>query len=147
LPIDEDVFDVVEIATIEDCFVVGEKYKHLAEEEQPLHEIFNHPLITLSKNSSTRNFIDAIAKSNGLTLTPEIELGSVDLLIEFARIGLGISFITKQFITEPLADKTLYEVKVKEAIPPRKIGIGILKDSPPSLAAKKLIKELYAARA
>jgi DNA-binding transcriptional LysR family regulator len=145
LPINEEWFDVIEIATIQDCFVAGEKYKHLAESAQPLEEILKHPTIVLSKNSNTRNFIDMIAQRNGLTLVPEIELGSVDLLIEFARIGLGISFISKEFIAEQLDNKTLYELKVIEDIPSRKIGIGTLKNSPLSLSARKLVEELLSA--
>jgi LysR family cyn operon transcriptional activator len=140
LPVDEDWFEVTEIAAIQDCFAVGERYKHLAEGSLPLRKVLEHPLIVLSKNSNTRNFIDTIVQEHGLTLSPEIELGSVELLIEFARIGLGISFLSREFITEHLREGTLFEVATYERIPPRKVGIAIVRGVPLPLAARKLVE-------
>ncbi|MCF2945224.1 LysR family transcriptional regulator [Paenibacillus tarimensis] len=139
LPVNTEWFDVIPLAEIQDCFVVGERYKHLAQGVVPLREVFGHPLIVLSQNSNTRDFIEAIAEEHGLQLKPEIELGSVELLIEFARIGLGVSFLSREFIEPQLREGTLYEVRTAEPIPSRTIGIATVKGSPLPTAARKLI--------
>jgi len=58
LPVNTDWFDIIEIAEIHDCFVVGERYKHLAEGAVSLSDLFNNPMIVLSGNSHTRTFIE-----------------------------------------------------------------------------------------
>lgn len=142
LPINSDWFDVIELAEIHDCFVVGERYKHLAEGAVSLHELFNNPMIVLSGNSHTRAFIEAIAKEHGLLLEPEIEVGSVELLIEFARMGFGVSFLSREFIEIQLRDGILHEVSTLERIPARKVGIATVKGTPLSKATDKLIQLL-----
>jgi DNA-binding transcriptional LysR family regulator len=142
LPIDETQLAVREGLTIHDCFVAGEKYRHLAQTVISLKQLLDYPIILLSHNSNTRNFVNDYAARQGLTITPEIELGSIDLLIEFARIGLGISFITKEFITAELESEMLFEIQLEEPISPRKVGIATLKDVPLSLAAHQFIDGL-----
>lgn len=142
LPVDEDAFDVIRLASVHDCFVAGEKYKHLATDKHYLANLLQYPIITLPKNSSTRAFIDHIAETQAMTLEPVIELGSVDLLIECARIGLGISFISREFIKDQLNKGLLHEVQTVEEIPERQVGIAVLRGGPRSEAARKLISQL-----
>lgn len=143
LPVNKNWFDVIEIADIQDCFVVGERYKYLSEGVVTLKDVFDHPMTVLSKNSNTRTFIESCALEHGLLLEPEIELGSAELLIEFARIGLGVSFLSREFIENQLREGILHEVTTAEIIPPRKVGIATLKGSPLSIAARKLIDMLH----
>lgn len=142
LPVNEEWFDVIELAEIQDCFVVGEKYKHLADEIVSLREVLDHPMILLSGNSNTRTFIENIAKEHGLVIKPEIEVGSVELLIEFARIGFGVSFLSREFIVTELANGTLHELTTVERIPSRTVAIATVKGNPLSTAANKLIQML-----
>ena len=46
------------------------------------------------------------------------------LLIEFARIGLGIACVIEDFITSDLSDGTLIEVPLEVPIPRRIIGFA-----------------------
>jgi DNA-binding transcriptional LysR family regulator len=142
LPVNEEWFDVIELADIQDCFVAGEKYKHLADEIVPLREVLDHPMIVLSGNSNTRTFIENIAKEHGLLIKPEIEVGSVELLIEFARIGFGVSFLSREFIVKELANGILHEITTVERIPSRTVAIATVKGHPLSTAANKLIQML-----
>jgi DNA-binding transcriptional LysR family regulator len=141
-PVSEEWFDVIELAEIHDCFVVGERYRRLADGVVTLREVLEQPLIVLSGNSRTRDFVESIAKKHGLRLEPEIEVGSVELLIEFARRGLGVSFLSREFIEVQLEEGSLYELKTTETIPSRKVGIAVVKGSPLSLATRKLIEML-----
>jgi LysR family cyn operon transcriptional activator len=128
-----------ETGSIQDCFVAGASHKFLADTAISLAELAQYPLMLLDKGTVTRRFIDRFAEEHGVMLIPEIELGSIDLLVDFAKIGLGVSFVIKDFIISDLEQEKLYEVKLKEKIPSRKIGIATLKNVPLSAVARKFI--------
>ncbi|MEK8132403.1 LysR family transcriptional regulator [Paenibacillus filicis] len=124
---------------LQDCFVAGSTYRHLAENPLSLDALAGYPLILLEQGSSTRHHIDAYAASHGVTLTPEIELGSLDLMADFARTGLGVSCVIRNFIKPELADQRLYELTLTEPIPPRRAGIVSLSQVPLSSAAQRFV--------
>jgi DNA-binding transcriptional LysR family regulator len=86
--------------------------------------------------------ITALFRDYGYDLKPEIELGSVDLLIEFARKGLGISFVTREFAAKELAEGSLFEIKLDVELPPSQVGVMTLRNLPLSKAANEFIKRI-----
>ena len=46
----------------------------------------------------------------------------MDLLIEFAKMGIGVSCVVKQFVEHELESGTLVEIELSEPVPPREIG-------------------------
>ncbi|HHW48009.1 MAG TPA: LysR family transcriptional regulator [Clostridiaceae bacterium] len=139
--VDESV-TVEETISIQDCFVAGRNYRYLSEKPISLSELVTYPVMVLEKGTSTRKHIDNFAKEHGIEISPEIELGSIDLLIQFAKIGLGISCVVRNFVDEEIREGDLYEIKLIEPIPERKVGIATLKDFPLSAAAGKFIEIL-----
>ena len=77
--------------------------------------------------------------SKGIKISPEFELGSHDLLLEFAKINLGIACVTKEFSQEYLNKGLLFEVQLTEAMPTRSIGVCFLKSVPLSPASTKFV--------
>lgn len=132
--------DIIKCMKINDCFVVNSKYKNLINKEVSLKEINNYPLILQSKGSNTREFLDNIAKEKGIIFNPNIELASYSLVVEFAKIGLGVGYVTKEYIKDELNNKKLFELKTKEKIPSRYIGIALSKNHLPNFSTKKLIE-------
>lgn len=143
LPIEQSShLQVIEGMSINECFVVGEKYKYIVGQPISINELIKYPILLLEKGSNTRRCLDDYFESRGIKIIPEIELGSIDLLVEFARIGFGAAFVIKDFIKDELNNSKLYEIKLTETIPQRKIGIVYLKNVPLSAAAKKFISQL-----
>lgn len=142
LPIEDKQIQIREIAVIQDCFVAGEKYKHVATKPVSMKEMSEYPIILLEKGSSSRRYIDRYVQLAGLDIQPEIELGSVDLLVQFARIGLGISCVVKDYIRDELRQGILYEIVLEDPIPPRSIGIITSKEMPLSVAATQFLQLL-----
>lgn len=122
---------------IQDIFVCGEKFKEIISEPLSFEEIAKLPLILLEPKSNSRNYVEKYMLSKNIKITPEIELGAHDLLLEFAKINLGISCVVKEFSQKYLEDGTLYEVKTVEKIPKRNIGFCFLKSVSRSPASKK----------
>lgn len=136
---DNDI-DIIKCRKINDCFVVNNKYKDLTLKEVSIKELNNYPLILQAKGSNTREFLDNIARENGVVLKPNIELASYSLVVEFSKIGLGIGYATKEYIKEAIKNKELYELELKEKIPSRYIGIALSKNHVPNFSTKRLIE-------
>ena len=129
-------FNIIKCKTITDCFVSNKPIK----EKISIKELNNYPLILQDKNSNTRKFLDDFANKYEITLKPKIEIGSYYLVSEFSRIGLGIGYVTKDYIKKNLDNKELFIVPIKEKIPSREIGILLNKNTTPNFSTKELIK-------
>ena len=69
-----------------------------------------------------------------------MELASYSLVIEFAKIGMGIGFVTKNYVQDELNKKELFELRVTPQIPKRNILVLTKKSYLPSFSASKLIE-------
>ena len=132
--------EIIKCRKINDCFVVNSNYKELLNKKISIKELNNYPLILQAKGSNTREFLDNFAKANNVILKPNIELASYTLVVEFAKIGWGIGYATKDYIKKQLNNKELFELKLKEKIPSRYIGIALSKSHIPNFSTKKLIE-------
>lgn len=131
---------IIKCKNVQDIFCASKKYESLKNKELSLNELNNYPLILQSKNSNTRNFLDNFTKENSMKLKPSMELASYSLVTEFTKIGLGIGYLTKDYIKDELKNGDLFEIKLKETIPKRSIGIAYSNKNPPSFAAKEMIR-------
>lgn len=80
--------------------------------------------LMLNKNNVTRQHVDRYLASKGLTLDNQIVVTTMDLLIDFAKLGLGIACVIKEFVTDEFNKGELLEFVTEEAIPERKIGFA-----------------------
>lgn len=141
-PIDDNSLELRPCREVRDIFVCGEKYKDLSMEKISLEEMVKYPLIFLEPNSNSRKYVEKFMISKGIKISPAFELGSFDLLLEFAKINLGLACVVKEFSMDYLEKGLLYEVNVLEEIPSRSIGVCYLKDVPLSLASAKFVEIL-----
>jgi len=130
---------VTKIKKIQDVFIAGKNFSNLKKRPLPLNELGRYPLLMLEKNTTTRDFIDEFLEKKGVSLAPEIELESVDLLIEMAKIGLGISFVARDYIEKELASGDVFILNIKEKIPARSLGIVTNNRIPLPITAQKFI--------
>lgn len=139
LPIENETLHVQPCKEVQDIFVCGEKYRNLAQGPVDLDFLMKLPLIFLEKNANSRKYVEDYLKEKGYMIAPEFELGSHDLLLDFAKINLGVACVTKEFCEDELARGTLFEVELATPIPKRHIGIVTLKNVPLSKATNKFI--------
>lgn len=139
LPIKDSSLEVKELIEIHDVFVYGEKYKKNLSTPLTLEEIAKFPLILLEPKSNSRQYVEKYILSKGIRIKPEIELGSHELLLEFAKINLGVSCVIREFSQEYLQAGVLYEVQTIEEIPKRSIGVCSLKSVSLSPASEKFV--------
>ncbi|MPM72627.1 HTH-type transcriptional activator RhaS [bioreactor metagenome] len=109
-----------------------------------LKELENYPIICLEQNTSARKYIDMFFEKNGAVLNPEFELATSDLIVQFAKRGLGVGCVVRNFAEKQLEEGRLFELNLKIPIPPREICIVTNKKTPISPAGKKLLSILSA---
>lgn len=139
LPVEDPALEIMKCMDVHDIFVCGERYRRRIKKALSLSELVEYPLILLETKSNSRNYVEGYMSSVGITVKPEIELGSHDLLLEFAKINLGISCVIREFSQEYLKNGTVHEIRLTEAIPPRSIGLCFLKSIALSPAAMKFV--------
>ena len=103
-------FDFLE--EIEDIFVAAKDYlRNLkARGIQKDHILQSSTLMLLDKNNMTRQYIDDYLQENQIIIKDSIDISDMDLLIDFARIGVGVACVIKNFVREDLENGTLMEI-------------------------------------
>lgn len=114
-----------EVLTYGDVFVAGEAFRSLAREPVTLEALLEQPLILLEQGSSTRENLEAWASGAGHPLTPAIEAGSVDVILDLVRIGLGIGWVPGYAVPSGTG-AGLWPLRTTEAPPPRQVAMASL---------------------
>lgn len=123
-----------------DIFVANEEYHALKGKTVSLKELKTYPILMLDRKSTTSEFLHSMFQRHQLDLVPEIELNSNDLLIDLARIGLGIAFVPNYCI--PDTEKDLFIVNLEESLPSRQMVVAFNENLPISQAAKQFMEML-----
>lgn len=123
-----------------DVFVANRQAFDLEGKAVTLNQLLDYPIMMLDRKSTTSEFLHQIFQKNRLDLVPEIELSSNDLLIDLARIGLGIAFVPDFCI--PKQDKDLFILKLSETLPSRQMVVAYNENLPVSQAAKHFMEML-----
>ncbi|OME88254.1 LysR family transcriptional regulator [Paenibacillus sp. FSL A5-0031] len=139
LPLSDHELVVSHLTEIQDCFVVGEAYRHLVDIPFSAQALAQLPLLLLSEASSTRLFIEQWFASQGITPDADMELSSMDMLIEMAIRGYGAAFVTQSFIDQELENKKLFRLQTIEPIPLRSVGFATRRNSSLPIIANRFI--------
>ncbi len=123
-----------------DVFVASRSAFDLEGKRLSLEELLSYPIMMLDRKSTTSEFLHQIFQKSQLDLVPEIELSSNDLLIDLARIGLGIAFVPDFCI--PSNDKDLFILKLAEELPSRQMVVAFNENLPISQAAQHFMDML-----
>ena len=116
-------------------FVAGSQYPCDFDHAHTRQEIADFPLILLERKASSRVFLEQEFLKSGVTLTPEIELSSRQLLVSLARIGLGVAGVTLEFVQDALDAGDIRLLKTDFTIPARSVDMCTLRDVAPTAAA------------
>ena len=123
-----------------DVFVANAEAFPLTDQVLTLEELKEYPIMMLDRKSTTSEFLHSMFQRSHLDLVPEIELSSNDLLIDLARIGLGIAFVPDFCI--PANDKDLFILELSEKLPARQMVVAFNESLPVSQAAKQFMDML-----
>ena len=128
------------VCNFTDVFIANPAYFNLKQQEIPFEDLKQYPILMLDRKSTTSQFLHNLFLQHQLELIPQIELSSNDLLIDLARIGLGIAFIPDYCLSRE--SKDLFIVKTKEKLPSRQMVAAINPTLPVSQSTEEFLKLL-----
>ena len=141
LPIDDSYVNLLStVMPLHDTFVASEKFAELTGKTVELGKLQHYPLLMLELSTATRQAIVTFAHSLGIHLHPEIEVASLELMIELAKNGIGVACIPREFAKKELLSGELKEIKTEPSLPTRAIGLALPKGDGVTFAVKEFIK-------
>lgn len=126
--------DFYYLDNIEDIFVATKDYIHNLDTRGIKKDelLQNSTLMLLDKNNMTRQYIDDYLQENQISVAESIDISNMDLLIDFAKIGVGVACVIKSFVKKELADGSLVEIPLGIPIHKREVGFAYKQTSKPS---------------
>lgn len=79
-------------------------------------------LMLLEKNNITRTHIDNYLSTEHIHPNQILEVNNMDLLIDFASIGMGVASVVRDFAKEQLDKGQIVELELDKAIEKRTVG-------------------------
>lgn len=79
-------------------------------------------LMLLEKNNVTRTHIDEYLTSENIYTNQVLEVNSMDLLIDFASIGMGVASVVREFAEDYLSSGQIIELPLENPIIKRTVG-------------------------
>lgn len=140
LPVDDkDVNFTGTVAHLSDIFVAGEKFASIKDKKISLSSLHEYPLLMIENNTVARRSLAAYTQTLGIQLSPDIEVENWDLMLKFAKSGMGIGCVPREYAKEMLDSGELFEVDVVPSLPVRGVGIALPKGTPVQFALKEFI--------
>lgn len=130
------------LENIEDIFVANKDYLDHLKERGIFGDsiIKNSTLMLLDKNNMTRQYIEDYFQKNQISIADSIDISNMDLLIDFAKIGVGVACVIKSFVRNELAEGSLIELPLKLSIPTREVGFAYREHAKPSKTLASFIE-------
>ena len=127
---------------IEDIFIAGPRFNDLKGKVLDYQDLQKLPIICLENDTSTRAYVDQFLAHEGVTLTPEFELATSDMIAQFAKRNLGIGSIVADFAGDYIDRGEIFRLNFKKHIPKRNMCIISDRRRGMSIAAMKLMELL-----
>ena len=129
------------LSDIEDTFVASKEYlDNLSKRGVKEDEIINHAtLMLLDKNNVTRRYIDDYFQKNHIDVAESIDISDMGLLIDFAKIGVGVACVIKDFVKKELKKGSLVEIPLNIPITKREVGFAYKETMTPSKSLTSFI--------
>ena len=130
------------LGEIEDVFIATQSYidnLHIRENSS----IFEKANIMLLDGANySRMHVDRYFKENNIVPEHILEVSGMDMLIEFAKTGIGVGCAIKRFVQQELDEGKLIEIPLSVPINKREVGFAYIKNAKPTSAMERF-KNFY----
>lgn len=142
-PVSEKNIKAIRCFDVHDIFIASNKFWFLKDKKITKKELVKYPIIMLEKLANSRKYVDLVFRNEGVILEPEIELGAHALLVEFCKIGYGISCVIEEFSKEALNSEEVFKIKLDNPIPKREVDLCHIDGVSLSFAAKSFMDFVF----
>ena len=152
-----------EMTDIEDIFVASPSYMEHIRQNQSMDDAMSQTSTTsghlksgtssiltsdlttvmlLDKGNITRQYIDRYMTESHLYPANMLEISTMDLIIEFSKIGMGIGCVIKEFVKDELKQGTLVESPLHTPLQKRTVGFAVRNDKYMNAPLKYMLEML-----
>lgn len=128
------------VRQIRDIFVCAPTCPLAGQPSVPPKQLQEHGLIMLEKNTSTRRYLRSVEGYE--SLEADIELATSELIIEFAKRGMGVAAVVEDFAADALQSGALCRIDLEKPLAPRQLQLVYSRRLPLSAAARAMLKTL-----
>lgn len=141
-PVNLKNIDFEPVDYIEDVFLASRDYlrnMNLLGMSDP--QLLQHCTLMLTdKTDINRQIAERYLSDHNIVPADIIEITNMDLAIEFAKIGVGIAAVVKNFALDELENGTLVQLPFRLAVEPRPVGFVYKNSHLASLSLKTFIE-------
>ena len=116
--------NVITLRTFQDVFVANKEFFPLEERVMKMEELVEYPILMMNKEDSSNEFLHAHLLKNSIDLVPDMELSSNELLLDLAKVGMGIAFIPEFCLNHITDDENMIKIDIMDNVPPRKLVVA-----------------------
>ena len=131
------------VREIEDIFVCGRRFISYKNRTLDLSVLETLPLICLEGNTSSKHYMEDFLSKNNVSLKPEFELATSDMIIQFALRSLGIGCVVKDFALPYLQSGKLFALRFNQMTPKRNFLLATPSGGHMSPAVENLLHLIY----
>jgi DNA-binding transcriptional LysR family regulator len=97
-------------------------------------------LMVLEESNVTRTHVDNYLRKHNIQCSQVLEINNMDLLIDFAAIGMGVASVVKEFSLSQLNSGQIMELPLEPPIDVRTVGLAYSENKKQSHAVRKFIE-------
>ncbi|MGN0394278.1 MAG: LysR family transcriptional regulator [Coprococcus sp.] len=97
-------------------------------------------LMVLEESNVTRTHVDNYLRKHSINCSQVIEINNMDLLIDFAAIGMGVASVVREFALSQLKSGQIVELPLETSIDERTVGFAYSESKKQSTAVKKFLE-------
>ena len=136
-------YDVTPLAPLRDVVIAGEKYRGALGGTVTLEALARFPLICMTPGTLTRDYVEGVFRSAGLTFSPDMEMATADLVTPLVENGLGVGFVPREFARQAITSGSVFELRLETPLPERRISLVCSREHPLSVAAMAFTQMLW----
>ena len=134
-------FAMEPLFTFKEIPIVGPGLRHLAMKPMSLRELDEYPLISVGRETGTRELYVQYFLNHQLSFSPELEASSTDQILPMVAYDLGIGFYPEELARDALMRGEVYRIQLTDPLPDRTFCAIVDNTRSLSTAAETLLQE------
>lgn len=126
------------VGQVQEIPICGSAFSDLAKGTVTLAQLAELPMVSLAEGTSTYDFYADLFLRHGLPYSPDVEVATIDQVLQVVRCNLGIGFVPHEMLVGTPELTGIYPLTLEEPMAPRSICLFQRKNQPLSIAAKRL---------
>lgn len=129
-PANDHSFQFDSLGLIQDIFVATPSYlEHLKLREETTDIFSSANIMLLDENNVSRQHIEKYFNENHIKPKQILEVSNMDLMIDFAKTGLGVGCVIKEFVQSEIDQGDLVQIPLDIPVKKREVGFSYSKNA------------------